>query len=439
MSQLLLPLAERINIYMKALQEQPAIDVPQALGDADVESSGVEFLDFLIVLAKRKKFILLLTGGLGLVAAVVSFLLPNRYTATTSIMPPQQTQSTSAMLMSQFAGGSGLGSLASLAGRDFGLKSPNDLYIAMLKSRTVETAIISRFGFLHIYREEVISEARKRLEADTTIVSRKDGLIVISFDDRDRKRSAEVANAYVEELRNLTKHLALTEASQRRIFFEEQLQEAEQELANAEVAMKETQQKTGMIQLDSQSRAMIEVVGRIRAQIAAKEVQLQAMGSFATEQNPEYVLARQELAGLRQQLSKFEQGQPSDNGDPLIATGRIPAAGLEYVRRYRDVKYRETIFGLLAKQFEAAKLDEAKDAAVIQVIDIAVPPDEKSWPHRAIIVVAAVLCGLLAGSLWVLGGEMLDRARGDRHVAERLTQLRFHVRLKEDIARHPDA
>jgi tyrosine-protein kinase Etk/Wzc len=410
---------------MKATPEQNKLDVShisEGIGGITADDNEVDLLDLLIVLAKRKWLIVKVTLGAAAIAAIVSFLIPNRFTATATIMPPQQTQSTSAMLMSQLAG-SGLGSLASLAGKDLGLKNPNDLYIGMLKSRTVEDAIIAKFDFQRVYREKRLSDARKELHKATDITSGKDGLIDISFEDKDPKRSAEVANAFVDELRTLTQHLAVTEASQRRLFFEQQLQQAKDDLANAEVALKDTQQKTGMIQLDSQSKAMIEAVGRIRAQIAAKEVQLQAMGSFATEQNPDYVMARQELAGLRAQLAKFEQQQPSDNGDPLVATGKIPAIGLEYVRRYREVKYRETIFELLAKQYEAAKLDEAKEAAVIQVVDPAVQPDRKSSPIRALIVALSSVFAFIGVIVYALLYEGLAHLQQDPNRGGRLGLL----------------
>jgi tyrosine-protein kinase Etk/Wzc len=416
--------------FMKATPEQHELDVsqaPEGMGETDANNNEIDILDLLIVLAKRKWLIVKVTLGAAVIAAIISLLIPNRYTATATIMPPQQTQSTSAMLMSQLAG-SGLGSLASLAGKDLGLKNPNDLYIGMLKSRTVEDAIIAKFDFQKVYREKRLSDARKELEKAAEVNSGKDGLINISFEDKDPKRSAEVANAYVDELRILTQHLAVTEASQRRLFFEQQLQQAKDDLADAEVALKETQQKTGMIQLDSQSKAMIEAVGRIRAQISAKEVQLQAMGSFATEQNPDYVMARQELAGLRVQLAKFEQ-QPSDSGDPLVATGKIPAIGLEYVRRFREVKYREAIFELLAKQYEAAKLDEAKEAAVIQVVDPAVMPDRKSSPKRALIVAGAFLCGLFVGILWAFCAEALSCIIEDGRMRNQFSRLRTHLGL----------
>jgi tyrosine-protein kinase Etk/Wzc len=393
-----------------------------AIDPAHSRKDEIDLLDLLIIVARRKGLILKVTVAAAVLAIVVSLLMPNRYTAIAVIMPPQQTQSTASMMMNQLAG-SGLGSLAAFAGKDLGLKNPNDLYISMLKSRTVEDAIVAKFGFQKIYGVTRLSDSRRELERATTIKTGKDTLINISFEDKDPKRSAEVANAYVEELRNLTKQLAVSEASQRRVFFEQQLEQAKEDLANAEIGLKETQQKTGMIQLDSQSRALIEAVGRIRAQIAAKEVQLQAIGSFATEQNPDRIMVEQELAGLRSQLTKFEQANPSDKGDPLVATAKIPSVGLEYVRRYREVKYREAMFELLAKQFEAAKLDEAKQAAVIQVVDPATVPDRKSSPLRAWITIIAVLVGFGLSVMFVIAYDVFKVMCRDRTFTERLGHL----------------
>lgn len=420
-----------IRANMKVLgKQQETVTAPVI--DHDGELVELDLLDLLIMIAKRKRPIALLVAASAIVATVISLLLPNRYTASTTIMPPQQTQSSASMLMSQLAG-SGLGSLASLAGGSLGLKNPNDMYISMLRSRTVEDAVISKFELQKLYRTKFPSEARRKLENATAINSGKDGLINVSFEDKDPNRSAAVANTYVEELSNLMKELAVTEASQRRLFFERQLQQAKEDLSNAEVALKETQQKTGMIQLDSQSKAMIEAVGRVRAQIANKEVQLQAIGSFATEQNPDYVRAREELIGLRNQLGKFEKAPASDAADPLMAAGKIPAAGLEYVRRYREVKYREAIFEILAKQFEAAKLDEAKQAAIIQVVDPAIPPDRKSWPHRSMIVGLSVFAALLTGAFWAVGAEITKRLRANRRISTRFSELTLHMRFNKMV------
>ena len=381
----------------------------------------IDLLDLLIVLAKRKRLILGVTLASGILAAIVSLLLPNRYTATTKILPPQQSQSASTMLLNQLAGG-GMGPLAAIAGSSLGIKNPSDIYIGILKSRTIQDALLSQFELMHAYRDKRASDARKDLAGYSDIVSEKEGLISISVEDKDPKRAAAMANAYVNELRKVTQHLAISEAPQRRLFFEQQVQQAKEDLSNAEVALKETQQKTGMFQLDSQAKAVIEAIGNLRAQVAAKEVQLQAMRSFATEQNPQRILVQEQVVGLREQLRKLE-GQQGGEGDPIVGTGKIPGAGLEFVRKYRDVKYYETIFELLAKQYEAAKIDESREAAVIQVLDQATEPDRKSSPKRLLIIALCAICGLMIGCVSSLVAEAFGRIQLDPDRATQLSRL----------------
>jgi uncharacterized protein involved in exopolysaccharide biosynthesis len=337
--------------------------------------------------------------------------LPSRYTATTVILPPQQSTSSSALLLGQLGG---LSPLASLAGGSLGLKNPNDLQVSMLKTRTVEDAMIDRFKLMALYRDQRRSDARKDFEKYTDIENGlKDGLIRVSVTDKDPKRAAEMANAYVDEFKKFSATIAVTEASQRRLFFEQQLVQAKENLAGAEEALKRTQQKTGLIQLDGQARAVIESVARMRGQVAAKEVQILAMRQFAADQNPDLQLAEQELAGLKSQLSHMGAGHDVSSGDFLMPKGSVPEAGLDYIRRLRDVKYNETVFELLAKQLEIAKIDEARQGSIVQVVDYAVEPDKRSSPKRLLILICATIGGFVLMVLWALFSETLRMARKD--------------------------
>jgi uncharacterized protein involved in exopolysaccharide biosynthesis len=382
----------------------------------------IDLLELLVTLARRKRLIAGVTLGSAVLAAIISLLIPSRYTATTKILPPQQAQSSSSMLMSQLAD-SGLGPLSAVANKNLGLKSPNDIYVGLLKSRTVEDALIAQFDLSRVYRGTKISDVRKDLEKSSDITCSKDGLIEVSVEDKSPQRAAALANSYVEQLRKLTQRLAVTEASQRRLFFEHEVEQAKGELATAELALKNTEQKTGMIHLDAQARAMIEAVGTLRAQIATKEVELQAMRSFATEQNPDIILQERQVAGWREQLASLERQRTLGDGDPVVATSKMPAAALEYVGRFREVKYREAIFELMAKQFEAAKLDEAKEGAIIQVVDLAVEPDKKSSPKRMLIVICATMGGFVLALFWALFSESLRSARKDPKRREQLDAL----------------
>jgi tyrosine-protein kinase Etk/Wzc len=394
----------------------PAAFAESAIGDE------VSLLDLLIILASRKRFIFTVSLICGVVALLVSVLLPVRYTATTTLMPPQQQSNSLSALLSSQAGG--LGALAGMAGQGLGLKNPNDMYVAMFKSETVEDAMIQRYGLMQQYRSRYLSDARKDFEKHFTIDdTTKDNLLHISVEDKSPRRAAEMANGYVDQFRKLSQTLAITEASQRRQFFEQQMQQAKDNLANAEESLKQTEQTTGLIQLDSQARALIESAATLRAQIAAKEVQLQAMRTYATNENSEVVEIQQELDSLRVQLAKL--GGSEDNASSLLVPkGRVPEAGLEYVRKLRDVKYYETIFEILARQFELAKLDEAREGAVIQVVDPAITPDRKSFPHKGLITIVATAGGFFIAMVLVLLQAGFDRMRQDPETREKLIVLR---------------
>jgi uncharacterized protein involved in exopolysaccharide biosynthesis len=297
----------------------------------------------------------------------------------------------------------------------------------MLKSRAVQDALIATFDLARVYDRKQATDIRKALAAATDINSGKDDLISIAVEDQVPKRAADLANAYVEELSNITRSLAVTEASRRRVFWEQQLQQAQDALAGAEVALKETRLSTGIIDLDSQAKAIVEAIGSVHGQIAAKEVESQAMRTFATASNPDYILLQQELAGLRAQRTKLEQQATGGNGDPVVATAKIPAVALEYVRRLREMKYRETVFTLLAQQLEMARLDESKQGAIIQVLDQAVIPDKRSSPKRSLIVILTAFTAFAFGTVYVLLSEALDRARQDAVRAEQLATLRKYL------------
>src|SRR5258708_1528996 len=301
-----------------------------------------------------------------------------------------------------------LGQLAPLlgaaAGKDLGIRNSNDMYVAMLRSRTVADKMVDRFSLMNVYGKKLREDARRRLDDLTEVVAGKDGVISVSVDDRDPGRAAAMANAYIDELEKLTRILAVTDAGKRRIFFEREVKSANDELAVAEVALKRTMETTGIIQLDNQSKVMLESFASLRAQVVNKEVQVQAMRSFATPENPDLIRAEQELAALNTQVSHIEHGQ---GGEAMadIALEKVPTKGLEYIRRLREVKYRETLFELLAKQYEAARIDEAKDTAIIQSLDVAVPPEKKSCAKRGLIVLAFTLLAGLLAVLWAYTAE----------------------------------
>jgi tyrosine-protein kinase Etk/Wzc len=371
-----------------------------SLSEAPSDGYEVSLIDILTQLAYRKWFIAKVTGIAVLAGLVFALVQPVRYTATTKIMPPQQTQSTASMMMMNQLTGAGGGSLAALAGGGL-LKNPNDIYIGLLTSRPIADAIIQKFDLAKEYHAKDMTAARQGLAGNTVVTSEKHGFIAVSVTDGDKKRVSDMANAYTDELRILTKTLAVTEASQRRLFYEEQLKQAKEALVAAELAFQQVQQQKGLVQLDAQARAMIESLAVLRAQVAAKQVEVQALRSYSTEQNPDVQLAERQLTSLQAEESRLEQNNHSP-GIAGLGLGNVPAAGLEYLRAAHELAYRQALFDMLLKQYDAARLDEAKEAAIIQVVEPAIEPDHKSSPKRTLIVLLFTVVGFFIGCLAAL-------------------------------------
>ncbi len=387
------------------------------------DDDDISLLDLLIVLAKRKKLVIGLPLVVAVIAAIISFLLPFIYTGTTKILPPQQSQSSTAALLSQLGGG-----LGSLAGSLVGIRSPNELYIGMLKSRTVADNLIQRFDLMRVYDEKYPSRARRTLGKHTEIIAGKDGIITIEVEDTDAKRAADLANAYVDELFKLTKVLAVTEASQRRLFFERQFEQAKDNLARAEAAARQALEKGGLVQVEGQGRAIVETTARLRGQITVKEVQIGAMRSFATERNPDLRLAQKELEALKHELARIEGASGGKIADQRENGGH----GIDSLGLLRNVKYYETIYELLAKQYELAKIDEARDSAVVQVMDKAIEPDRRTKPWRSLIVLVSAFVAFFVGIVWAFIREGVARTKADPNQAARLLNLKRYLAWKRE-------
>jgi len=332
--------------------------------------------------------------------------------------------------------GAAVGSLATLAtGGSLGLKNPADMYVSLLTSRTVEDAMIQRFGLMAEYREKRMSDTRKALEGRSKVVAgTKDGLIRITVEDSDPKRAAELANGYVEEFRKLSASLAITEAARRRFFFQQELEQTKKDLTTAEEAMRKTQQSTGVLEIDSQARALIESAAVLRAQVVAKEVEIQSMKSFATDDNPELLLAKQQLTALQSQLQQIAGSHNDSGSDIVLSKGRVTESGMEYLRRFRELKYQEAVFELIAKELEVAKLDEAREGEIVQVVDPAVVPDKKSSPHRTLIVIGATILAFFAGAFWVFMRQSLNRTLELPENQRKLDAIKGYWKKKPDFA-----
>lgn len=374
------------------------------------ENDEIDLLDILQVVADNLRLLILGPFVIGLLALGASFAITPTFTATTTILPPQQQQSTAAAMLQS------LGALSGIAGAASGIKNPAEQYVALLESNSIKDALIERFKLVERYELDYRDDARKALAEEYVRVSagRKDGLITVSVDDHDPKFAAELANAHVEELTRLMGRLAITEAQERRVFFERELTKTKEGLTAAEKALKATGISESAIK--SSPEAAVGSVASLMAQVAAKEVQLGAMRNYLTDSAPDFRRAQSELAALRAQLMRAEKDTSGSAG------------GGDYVAKYRDFKYYETLFELMAKQYEIARIDESREGAVIQVVDNAIAPERKSKPkHGRTAIFSAAAAGFVL-LLFVFIRHALRNAQRDPEFAQKFISLRKSLR-----------
>lgn len=340
------------------------------------DRQSIELIDFLIAVRIQWKRHTVIPAFSGLLAIALSFFVTPTFKAETTILPPQQASGTSAILGSL----GGLGAAAVLGGG--GIKNPVDQWVSFAKSRHIEDALIAKFRLQSVYGEEMLFKARETLESRTTITSGKDGLITIEVEDSNPELAASIANGYVDQLNALNNTLAVTEASQRRKFFEEQLSKSKNALSESEARLHATGVSTSVMKATPEA-AVLEV-SQLKAHLKTIETKLAIMRGSMTETNPEYLQAIREMQSIRSQIDA--------NAKPSSSTKRD--SGADYIEKYRDFKYQEAIFEVLVRQYELAKSDEAKEGSLVQVIDKATPPEWKSRPKRALIGIIAFIVAI---------------------------------------------
>jgi capsule polysaccharide export protein KpsE/RkpR len=369
------------------------------LEDADAEQESaagpaIGVFEILMHLARRKKLIAQVTGAAMLLAIAYCLFQKPVYTSTTRFTTPQLTASTASILANPTSAAS---MLASSAG-GLSLRNPNEIFLGMLNSRSVADALITEFDLQNAYKKKLMMDTRQTLAKRTKVESEKSGLIAVSVTDEDKTRAAAMANAYATQLRSLIGKMTSTEATERRAFYEDQVKQAKEHLVEAELNFQALQQKKGLVHLDAQAKSVIESLTALRARIDAKQVELQSLQSFSTQHNPEVQIAERQLETLRAEASQLErQGGSGDMGLQALA-----GAGVEYLSAEHELQYRQIMFDLLLKQFDAARLDEAKNATRFQIVEEAVPAERKSSPHRVLLVLTWAIYGFLGACAFIL-------------------------------------
>ncbi len=349
-------------------------------------------LEFLEPLVHKWRRLLLVPLVVGAASVGVSYLVPNTYQATTRLLTQQQPSGAAASALAS------LGALGALSGLSLGGRNPADLYVSLMRSDNATDRVIDQFDLLRVYDVPERWQARRDLANNTLIeVGKKDGLISVSVEDESPQRAAKIANHYVEELRRLTSELAITEAQQRRQFYERELEQARDRLAEAQAAL----QASGFTgeALKAEPKAAADNYAKLRAELMAAEVRLQSMRSSFADTAPEVRALQGTVSALRSQLSRTEASR--DPADP------VP----DYVSKYREFKYRETLYQLVAQQFELARVDESRDGALIQIVDVARPPERKLRPKRSLYGIFAAIGSFLLLAGWTIVDARLRQAR----------------------------
>jgi tyrosine-protein kinase Etk/Wzc len=381
----------------------------QHLPGFENEQDSISLLSILRVLKLGKRTILTATCVLFVLATIIAFVLPPQYTSVAAVIPPTPSSNAASALagqLSSLGAGSLLGGGAS--------KSPADLYVGILKSRSVAEEMVKRFNLKAVYKEKRETAVEKTLASKSLFeVDPKTFIITISVADGSPVRAHEMTQAYLDVLRSTNDRLAISESSQRRLFFEQRLAQEKDNLANAEVDLKKAQEKSGLIAPSGQTASEIQTLAETRAQVAAREVELAGLRHFQTEESPDVIRLKTEIANLQGQLARLQEGKEKSLGGS-IPTSMVPELQLDYVRKEREVKYHEALFQILARQYESARLDEAHNAPLLQVLDNPSYPEQKSSPHRMQIMLGGLILGALIGCLWVLVRDYVQALRNSR-------------------------
>lgn len=361
---------------------------------ATAQDDSIDLLDLLLTLRARWRLLVGVPVAVAVLAFGITYLIPPTYTSQTVFMPPQQqSQSMASSALES------LGAMAGLSGSG-GVKTPADQYAALLSTRAVTDQLIDGYKLMDVYDKKRRSDTREKLAENTRIlVGKKDGLITVEVDDTSPQRAADIANSYIDSLRKLSDRLAIGEAQQRRVFFEEQLKRAQAGLVTAQQAL----QNSGFTQgaLRAEPKAAAERYAKLQADQASAQIKLEVMRRSLLDNTPEVQAQRALVDGLREQLAKAELPLGDDKSD-------------DYVSKYRNFKYQETLTTVLARQYETARVDEAREGALVQVVDRAVPAEWKSKPKRAAIAILAAIAAFGVLTVWLSARRVWQRARERR-------------------------
>jgi capsule polysaccharide export protein KpsE/RkpR len=393
-----------------AIDRPIEVEVPprdETLSELFAKRARGPSLEKLNLLWDHRRF-LFRVGVWGLfLSTVLAFVIPKEYTSTVSLMPPDQQSSLGAAALAAFAGKGGEG-IGALAGDVLGMKSSGDLFIGVMRSRTVQDSLIQKFDLRKVYGVRLWESARKQLAKNTELTQdRKSQIITIDVTDHNADRAAAMAQEYASELNVVVNQLSTSAAHRKREFLEGRLKEVSEDLEAAEKEFSQFSSKNTAIDIKEQGKALVSAAASLQAELIATESELEGYRQIYTENNVRVKAARARIAELRKQLGNIGGGDVSGSeagGESLYPSiKKLPLLGVTYADLYRRTKIDEAVFEALTQQYELAKVEEAKDIPSVKILDSADVPERKSFPPRLLLILVGTCLTFLLGMFWVIG------------------------------------
>lgn len=411
--------------FAPTIEAPPEVTATPINPELDYASQEVPFGDqallFVRVLWDHRRFVAGVVFRGTLFALIVALLIPASYESGTQLMPPDQHSGALGMLaaMTDFSSGSGSGGgggggggALGMVGDMLGMKTTGALYISMLKSETIQDDLINRFDLRKVYSIKTYKSARKKLTSRTDISEdKKSGVLSITVTDRDRQRAADLARAYVDELNHMVVDLDTSSAHRERVFLEDRLKVVKKDLDTSSKAFSEFASKNTAIDIKEQGKSMVQAAAVLQGQLTAAQSELRGLEQIYTASNVRVRALQARVVELQRQLEKLGGSAADDSSGPTSdqmypSIRQLPVLGVPFYNLYREQTINETVFETLTKEYEIARIEEAKQVPTVKVIDVAKPPEKRSGPPRTLITFAGAFLSLCFAALCLFGREV---------------------------------
>jgi len=418
---------------------------PPDLQQRDAVASRLRQVELARLLWSRRRFVFTFLLGAFAVSALVALFFPGSYTSVARLMPPDNQSTTGMAMMAALAGkstslGAGAG-LAGMAGDLLGLKSSGAMFVGVLRSETAQDRIVQQFDLRRVYGKRLLEDARSKLDSNTSIVEdRKSGIISIDVTDHSPERAAAIANAYIDQLNALVAELSTSAAHRERVFLEQRLKVAKEDLDSAAAALAQFSSKNSTLDMQTEGKAMLDAASALAGQMVVAQSELEGLRQIYTDNNPRVKALNARVAELRKQLERLA-GTPNSNSSRGVAPGfvsppaandaqadanagpgrgipfptirNLPLLGAKYSDYYRNAKIQETVFEMLTEQYELAKVEEAKETPSVKVLDPGRVPETRSSLSRLRIILLGSAIGLVCSLVWILGERKWEQIDPD--------------------------